>query len=214
MKRKIYEYIVLVLSGVLLAFGLYNVHSVTDITEGGILGFALLLDYWFKISPAITNFILNAICYLFGFKILGKDFIVRSFFCTIGFSLSYKIFEITYQPLFGVLYNYPLLASIIGALFVGVSIGICVMYGGAPTGDDALAMGLTKIIKIKIQWVYLISDLLVLCLSLTYIPFSRIVYSLVTVILSGQTIGLILKLQSIYKERKKKKLEEIERRLS
>ncbi len=38
---------------------------------------------------------------------------------------------------------------------------------------------------------YLFSDLTVLLLSLTYIPLQRILYSLITVILSGKLIGLI-----------------------
>ena len=63
--------------------------------------------------------------------------------------------------------------------------------GGAPTGEDALAMGISKISKIKIEWIYLIMDIIVLSLSLTYIPFNRIIYSLISVIISGQLVGLV-----------------------
>ena len=66
--------------------------------------------------------------------------------------------------------------------------------GGASAGDDALAMSLTHVTKIPIQNLYLISDLTVLALSLTYIPLERILYSLLTVVLSGQIIGLIQRL--------------------
>ena len=67
--------------------------------------------------------------------------------------------------------------------------------GGAPTGDDALAMSVSKILPIDIQWIYLISDLIVLLASLSYIPLDRILYSLLTVILSGQMIGVIQKIR-------------------
>ena len=30
-----------------LAFGLYNVHALSGVTEGGVLGLTLLLDHWF-----------------------------------------------------------------------------------------------------------------------------------------------------------------------
>ena len=80
-----------------------------------------------------------------------------------------------------------------GALFIGIGAGLCVRAGGATTGDDALAMSLSHITKLPIQRIYLISDLSVLLLSLSYIPFRRIAYSLLTVILSGQIIGLIQK---------------------
>ena len=84
----------------------------------------------------------------------------------------------------------PLAASIVGSIFVGVGCGVCVRIGGAPSGDDALAMSLSRLTRIPIQWVYLSTDLLVLGLSLSYIPVSKIAYSLLTVILSGQIIGL------------------------
>ena len=88
----------------------------------------------------------------------------------------------------------PLLASIVGALFIGIGAGICVRVGGATCGDDALAMSLSHVSKIPIQWIYLISDLTVLGLSLSYIPLKKIAYSLLTVVLSGQIIGWIQKI--------------------
>ena len=54
-----------------------------------------------------------------------------------------------------------------------------------------MAMSLSHLTGIPIQNIYLVSDLTVLILSLSYIPFRRIAYSLLTVILSGQLIGLI-----------------------
>ena len=89
--------------------------------------------------------------------------------------------------------KYPLISAVLGAVFVGVGVGLCVRAGGAPCGDDALAMSIEKLTRLKIQWAYLISDLTVLLLSLTYIPFSKIVYSLLTVVISGQIIGFISK---------------------
>jgi uncharacterized membrane-anchored protein YitT (DUF2179 family) len=191
-----FKYIVIsFISSVVLAFGLYNVHATADITEGGMLGLTLLLDHWFNITPAISSFIFNAICYLIGWKVLGRKFIIYSAIATFGFSVSYKVFEL-FPPVFEGIYNYPLIASIIGAIFVGVTIGICVKIGGAPTGDDALAMTVSKLTKIKIEWIYLIMDIIVLGLSLTYIPFQRIFYSLVSVIISGQLVGRISRVKT------------------
>ena len=68
-----------------LAFGLYHVHSISGVTEGGVLGLNLLIEYHFGISPSITNFILNVICYGIGWRILGKRFIAYSFISSVGF---------------------------------------------------------------------------------------------------------------------------------
>ncbi len=181
----------LLLGSGILAFGLYHIHSVSGVTEGGSLGLTLLLDHWFGISPAISGLVMNALCYGLGWRVLGKDFILHSGISALVFSAVYAACE-QFAPLGTALADFPLAAALLGALFVGVGVGLCIKSGGAPTADDALAMALEKLLKLKrIENVYLVSDLLVLLLSLTYIPISRILYSLVTVILSGKIIGLI-----------------------
>lgn len=184
--------LMIVLGSAILAFGLYNVHSISGVTEGGVLGLTLLLEHWFGISPSISGLVLNGACYLLGFKLLGKEFIAYSIIAGGGFSAFYAIFE-RFPPLWPQIAQMPLAAAIAGAAFVGVGVGLCIRANAAPTGDDSLALSLSHHFKIGIQWVYLLGDLIVLALSLTYIPFSKIIYSLLTVVLSGQLIGLIQK---------------------
>ncbi|MDY5754711.1 MAG: YitT family protein [Eubacteriales bacterium] len=187
---KLSHCIIAVFASALLAFGLFNIHSVADITEGGVLGMTLLLERWFNISPSLSGLILNLLCYIIGFKVLDKSFIGYSIISALSFSICYRLFELV-GPVWPQIADYPLLAAILGAGFVGIGVGVCVRIGGAPSGDDALAMSISHISRIHIQWVYLICDIVVLALSLTYIPISKILYSLLTVVLSGQIIGLI-----------------------
>lgn len=174
----------------ILAFGLYNVHSLSGVTEGGILGMTLFLQHWFSISPAWSGFIMNMACYLIGWRTLGNGFILCSAVAATGFSVFYAIFEL-FPPLWPGLAAYPLAAALLGAVFVGVGIGISVRAGSAPGGDDALAMSIVKWTGWKIQWAYLASDLSVLALSATYIDLKRLLCSLLTVMLSGQIIGWV-----------------------
>ena len=192
-KIKLRSCAVALLGSVILAFGLYHIHACAGVTEGGVLGATLLLEHHYGISPAVTGFVLNVLCYFLGWRALGKSFLAYSFVSAAGFSLFYKIFE-QFPPLWPGLYELPLLAAVLGALFVGVGVGLCVLVGGAPTGDDALAMAVSRWTKVGIQWAYLVTDLVVLALSLTYIPPRRMIYSLLTVVLSGQIIGLLQKL--------------------
>ncbi|MEE1327377.1 MAG: YitT family protein [Oscillospiraceae bacterium] len=193
MKQKLPRYVTAFLSSAFQAFGMYNIHAVADVTEGGVLGLTLLLEQWFAISPALSGLFLNGICYFLGWRTFGKEFIYLSMVAAGGFSVGYGICE-CFPPLWPEIANMPLLAALLGALFIGIGAGICVRTGGATCGDDALAMSLSKITKIDIQWIYLISDLTVLGLSLSYIPLKKIGYSLLTVILSGQIIGWIQKI--------------------
>lgn len=178
------------MGGGILAFGLYNVHSLSGITEGGALGLTLLLKHWLDISPAWTGFFINFACYTFGFRTLGCHFLFWSSLSGGSFSVFYAVFE-HFPRVWPDLAQMPLPASVIGALFVGVGVGLCVRAGGAPTGDDALAMGLSARFHVPIERVYLITDLTVLGLSLSYLSPVRIACSLLTVTLSGKIIGLI-----------------------
>lgn len=180
------------IGSIILAFGLYNIHSVASVTEGGTLGLTLLFENLFGLSPALTGIILNVSCYIFGIKTLGKAFLIYSGISAGIFSLSYRIFEL-FPRIYPEIADFPLAAAILGAVFVGIGAGLCVKAGGAPCGDDALAMSISKLTKLKIQWVYLITDLTVLLLSLSYIPPSKIVYSLLSVVISGQIIGFVSK---------------------
>ena len=179
-----------ILGGGVLAFGLYNVHSLSGVTEGGALGLTLLLQHWLGISPAWSGLFINFACYAYGLRTLGKSFLIWSAVGGGSFSAFYAVFE-QFPRLWPELAGNPLLAAVLGAVFVGVGCGLCVRSGGAPTGDDALAMGLSKGLGLPIERVYLITDLTVLGLSLSYLPFSRIACSLLSVMLSGKLIGMI-----------------------
>ena len=191
--------IVAALGSVILAFGLYHVHSFSDVSEGGVLGMTLLLNHWLHLSPAITGFVLNAVCFLFGWRVLGREFVIYSAIATLSFCAAYAVVE-QFPPLWPQLYTVPLLAAIVGAVFVGIGAGLSVWAGGASGGDDALAMALSHITHRPIEQIYLLTDLSVLALALTYIPLSRIAYSLLTVVLSGQIVGLIQRIPFPEKE--------------
>ena len=189
-ESKLSSCLMTVLGSAILAFGLYHVHSMSGVTEGGVLGLNLLLEHWFGISPSITNFVASTICYVMGWRLLGRTFLFYSAVSAGSFSVAYRILE-QFPPLWPQLYHHPLLAAVLGALFVGIGTGLVVRVGGATSGDDALAICLSQLTGVRIQWVYLLSDLSILALSISYIPLRRIAYSLLTVILSGQLIGFV-----------------------
>ena len=175
------------------ALGVSNIHAYAEVTEGGVLGATLLIHHWLGISPAVSALVLNVLCYAVGFRTLGREFLLYSAISGLGYSLVYPLFDL-FAPLLPGVVASPALSALIGAAFIGVGAGLCVRVGGAPGGDDALAMALSHITRIDIQWIYLITDGLVLGLSVSYIPLAKLGWSLLTVVLSGQIIGLIQKI--------------------
>ncbi len=189
-KNSIRHYALLFIGAAVLSFGLFNVHSQSSITEGGVLGMTLLLHHWFGISPSVTGIVMDFTCYFIGWKILGNSFLKNAVFASCCFSLSYRIWE-HFGYIIPDLSSRPLAAALLGAVFVGTGVGIVVREGGASGGDDALALVISHFAKCRIAKAYLVTDLTVLALSLSYIPFGKIVFSLVTVTLSSYIIDRI-----------------------
>lgn len=185
----------IVLGSALISFGLYNVHQQTNITEGGILGLTLMLHHWFGISPSILSLMLDLTAYFIAYKYLGKDFIKISIVASVCLAGFMRLWE-TFPPLLPDLSSTPIVASILGGLFIGVGVGLVVRQGGSSGGDDALALTISKLSGCRIAAAYMVTDLTVLLLSLSYIPLHRIVYSLLTVVISSTTIDLVQKVRT------------------
>lgn len=182
------------LGSMIQAVGVCNIHAYSGVTEGGTLGLELLLFHWLGLSPAISSIVLNGICYAIGWRVLGGSFLAYSGIAVGCYALTYALLE-PFAPLWPALTASPLACALLGAVFVGLGAGISMLGGGAPGGDDALAMSLNKHFGWGVEKVYLVSDLSVLALSLSYIPLQKIAYSLLTVVLSGQIVGWVQRLK-------------------
>lgn len=180
----------LLIGAMILSFGIHNIHQRTNITEGGIIGLMLLIEHWLNISPAYITPILDGLCYLMAFKFLGGRFIKLSLIATTFVSLFYKLWE-CFPPLLPDLSALPLLAALLGGCFVGIGVGIIIRQGGSCGGDDALALVIQHVSGWKLSRCYLFTDITVLVLSLSYISFGSIIYSLVTVTVSSYLIDIV-----------------------
>ncbi len=87
------------------------------------------------------------------------------------------------------MYNEPLLAAVLAGIGIGIGCGMVISQGGAAGGDDALALVISKKTGIGISFAYLFTDITILLLSLVYIPFGRIIFSLITTMVSSFIIG-------------------------
>ena len=178
------------LGAMIATFGIHNIHQQTGITEGGVIGLMLFVEHWLGISPAFITPVLDLTCYLLAFKYLGGRFIKISALSTLSVSLFYKLWE-QFPPMLPDLSAHPLAAAVLGALFVGIGVGIIVRQGGSSGGDDALALTISQVSGWRLARCYLFTDLVVLLLSLSYIPVRRIAFSLVTVTLSSWLIDRV-----------------------
>lgn len=180
----------IIIGAMICSFGIHNIHQQTGITEGGVIGLMLFIEHWIGISPAFITPVLDAACYLLAFKYLGGRFIKISAISTLSVSFFYKVWE-QFPHMLPDLSAYPLAAAVLGGIFVGVGVGLIIRQGGSSGGDDALALTISHVTHMRLARAYLFTDLVVLGLSLSYIPVSRIIFSVITVTISSFLIDRI-----------------------
>lgn len=171
-------------------FGIHNIHEQTGITEGGVIGMMLLLHHWFHIPSGWSTPVLDISCYLLAFRFLGGHFIKVSILSTFCVSMFYNLWDL-FPYMLPDLSAYPLAAALLGGVFVGIGVGLIVRQGGSSGGDDALALSISRVTGWRLSRAYLFTDLVVLGLSISYIPVIRIAFSVVTVMLSSLLIDFV-----------------------
>lgn len=190
MRSELKKVATIIIGATILAFGSYNFNYQNSVTEGGVLGLLLLIKNVFDISPSLTSLVIDLSLFALGTKFFGKKFLLYSMLSTFTFSTMYNTFE-RIGFLVPNLEHNMLLASILAGIGVGIGVGLVVRGGGASGGDDVIALIGNKFTPLKVNHIYLISDGIVLFLSLVYLDFKQIVFSLIAVTISGKIISII-----------------------
>ncbi|WP_297638350.1 YitT family protein [uncultured Clostridium sp.] len=184
--------VLVILGATILAFGSYNLNFQNDVTEGGVLGLMLLLQNLFNFSPSITSIVIDFTLFFIGMKFFGKRFMMLAFLSTITFSVTYRMWS-SIGFIIPSLASSMILAGILSGVGVGVGVGLVLRAGGASSGDDVVAILGEKFTKLKMNHIYYISDVIVLALSLTYLGFDKIIYSVIAAVVSGKLVSIIYK---------------------
>ena len=191
-KETLKSILLIIIGATILSFGSYNFNYQNSVTEGGVLGLLLLMQNVFNISPSITSVVIDFSLFAIGSKFFGKKFLLYSILSTITFSATYKVWEYIgfLIPSFT---NNMLIASVLSGIGVGIGVGLVVKGGGASGGDDVIALLGNKLLKLKVNHVYLITDLIVLLMSLIYLDIKQIFFSIIAVTISGKIISILYK---------------------
>ena len=145
-----------------------------NLGEGGVTGIAIVLYYAFHLSPAITNFVVNAILIAVGYKYLSKRSMYLTIVATILISIFLDLTESWHVHTGNLIVN-----GVVGGICIGVGIGIIVLAGGTTAGTTILAQIANKYLDVSTAYALLFFDLIVVLISLTVLPLQM---ALVTVI--------------------------------
>ncbi|MCY7487166.1 YitT family protein [Paenibacillus alvei] len=182
--RKIFWMMV---GSMLLAFSYYHINFQNHLAEGGFVGLALIGKYTFNWSPALTVLCMDVPVFIAAWFFKGRTFIMNTAIATGVFSLTYEMCE-RFSPWNMNLGGNMVLAAVLSGLLTGLGAGLVLRHGGASGGDDILALFLSRITKLSIGTVFIIFDIVVLLLSLFFLPLVDTLYTILAVSIAGKII--------------------------
>ena len=123
------------------------------IVNGGVSGLSTVLYYAFGFPAALSNAVLNVVLLLFGFRVLGGKFVLKTVYGAGIFSIFIQL--CSYLP---PLTGNPILAVIFGGILYGFGIGLALTSGATTGGTDIAG----RLIQYKFPYLP-IGKLLLLC---------------------------------------------------
>jgi uncharacterized membrane-anchored protein YitT (DUF2179 family) len=173
----------------LLAFTYYHINFQNHLSEGGFVGLSLLGKYVLGISPSISILLLDVPVLLIAVIYKGKSFVFNTFVSVAAFTIFYGLMERYSGLVINLQGNLPLAALLSGVL-TGLGAGMILRSGGASGGDDILSLLISEWKGIKIGTVFILMDVIVLALSLFYMPVRETMYTVMAVVVAGYVITL------------------------
>lgn len=186
-----FDLFLMTLGAIIMSFTLVNIHIPSKITEGGVIGLAILAKSVFGLSPAIVSFIIDSSLYILGFFLLKKGFLSRSILASFTTAVFYALF-LEMGPVLPSLEGHPALASLFGGIGIGLGCGLVITRGSAAGGDDSYALIMKKYTHLSIAQAYFLSDLVVLLISVfIYLPWPNFFWSILSTLVSSNLISLV-----------------------
>lgn len=130
---KIKSVLLTIVGTMITAFGIGVFLTPNKIVGGGVSGLSTILYHAFSVPPGVSFFVINFIFLAIGFKILGKEFTLKTLLGSSLISIFVQIFS--YIPFYT---ENTMLATVFGGTLYGIGIGLGFVAGASTGGTDIL----------------------------------------------------------------------------
>ena len=179
--------VLLTLGGLLTTICIQSVAAPHDFLAGGIMGMALLTNYWTgTLTPLLWYAMFCVPIYVFGWFFVGKRFLLYTAYGTLcttvfGFFINFTI------PLQSELY-----AAVVGGVLHGTAGGLMLRSLGSGGGTDVIAVVLKDRWNFSIGQFNVIFNGLLFLLGAYRLPFDLIVASMIMMFISSNALEYVL----------------------
>ena len=163
--RLVRDYAVITVAMLMGVLGLNLFLLPNQITMGGIMGVASIV-YWGTGIPAQdTYFVLNAVLLVAALRVLGWRFCAKTIYAVIVFTVGSMVLQSVMPPDLHLLADQKFMACMVGAVFMGTSVGLGLSAGGSTGGSDVVAAMVHKYRDVSLGHIILFCDLAIITSS-------------------------------------------------
>lgn len=183
-KRDLWDYVLILIGALVQALALRLFLIPSDLVGGGVSGLAQLIHHYTKFPIGLMVLIGNVPLFVLGWQYLGgPKFAFRTIVKIVAFSILTDTL-VFFLPINGVTDD-MVLNTVYGGLLLGVGLGIVYRGRGTSGGSDILGRILNRHFGITISQAYLITDSLVVLGAGFVFGWSKALYGLVLIYVSG-----------------------------
>ena len=190
------DYIMIILGIAIYSFGFTAFILPEKVVMGGVSGIGSLIYFAFNIPVAVTQYSINLLLLAFAYRIVGKQFVLRTIFgatvisIMIGFMQPFFLELLDGKPL---VQGETFMNVIIGGLCCGLGIGMAFTHNGSTGGTDIVAAMVSKKSNVSIGRTMLYTDFFII--SSSYILFqdiNKIVYGFVVLFIASIVADMMI----------------------
>ena len=193
------QYLFIVLGIMLYCFSWTVFLVPKHIIGGGVVGLATI-EYYLKGFPmGITNFVVNGILLIIGYRILGGKFglntIIGMTTASLSLILFQQVLEVNNMEYFKFENMELFTRAVLGGALSGIGIGICFVNGGNSGGSDIIALIVTKYRNVSPGSVILVVDAIVIAGTLLVpngLGVEGMVYCYIVLVTFTYTLDLVV----------------------
>ena len=170
-------------------FGIGSFLTPNKIVGGGASGIGTILYHTLGIQPGVSFFALNILFLLFGLKVLGKKFVLKTLFGATLVSVFTEIFSLI--PIYT---ENIILATVFGGALYGLGIGLSFAAGASSGGTDIIG----RIIQTQFKFVPIgkmllfVDGIIILVSLIIFKNVELVLYGIITLLISSYSIDLVI----------------------
>lgn len=179
--------LLVVLGGIIAAYGLEAIMLPNRISDGGVTGISIMLSTVTGLPLGLLISIINIPFIYLGYKQIGRTFAIRS---AIGIvSLALTTILMNHVPT--IIQDNPFLVIVSGGFLLGVGMGIALRNGGALDGTDVLAVLVARNIPFSTSDVIIAINVVIFSFAVLVLGIEGAISSLISYFIATKVINII-----------------------